>query len=58
LQATLAEGYEQMVQMLLVKGVDVNAQDKKYGNALYATSKEGHDQVMQMLLAKGVDVNA
>jgi ankyrin repeat protein len=58
LQATLAGDYEQVVQMLLVKGANVNAQDEKYGNALYATFKEGHDQVVQMLLAKGVDVNA
>jgi len=36
LQATLAGGYEQMVQMLLAKGADVNAQDEKYGNALQA----------------------
>ena len=36
-----------MVQMLLDKGADVNAQGERYGNALQAASSEGHDQVVQ-----------
>ena len=43
--------------MLLDKGVDVNAQDELYGNALQAASYEGHGQVVKMLLDKGADVN-
>ncbi len=39
-----------MVQILLNKGADVNAQGK-YGNALQAASLHGRDQVVQMLLA-------
>ena len=39
-----------MVQMLLDKGTDVNAQGGEYGNALQAASSRGHDQVVQMLL--------
>ena len=42
-----------MVQTLLDKGTDVNAQGGGYGNALQATSDGGHDQVVQMLLDKG-----
>ena len=39
-----------MVQMLLDKGTDVNAQGGEYGNALQAASSRGHDQVVQMLI--------
>ena len=47
-----------MVQILLNKGADVNAQGGEYGNALQAASSGGHDQVVQILLDKGADVNA
>ncbi|KAF6238813.1 hypothetical protein HO173_003320 [Letharia columbiana] len=52
------EGHGQVVQMLLGKGADVNAQGGYYGNALQAASQGGYDQVVQMLLDKGADVNA
>ncbi len=52
------EGHDQVVQMLLDKGADVNAQDEYFGNALQAALSEGHDQVVQMRLDKGADVNA
>ena len=39
-----------MVQVLLDKGADINAQGK-FGNALQIASERGHDQVVQMLLA-------
>lgn len=44
--------------MLLYKGVDINAQDGEYGNALQAASSGGDDKVVQMLLDKGFDINA
>ena len=47
-----------MMQMLLDKGANVNAQGERYGNALQAALVGGHDQVIQMLLDKGADVNA
>lgn len=34
-------GHEQIVQRLLEKGADVNAQGGRYGNALQAASAEG-----------------
>ena len=47
-----------MVQLLLNKGANVNAQGGKFGNALQAASYEGHKEVVQLLLDKGADVNA
>jgi hypothetical protein len=37
--------------MLLDKGVDVNAQGGKYGNALQAASYRRHEAVVKVLLA-------
>ena len=58
LQAASAKGYEQLVQMLLEAGVDVNAQRGEHGNALQAALSNGHEKVAQMLLDKGANVNA
>ena len=43
-----------MVQMLLDKGAEVNAQGGHYDNALQAASAGGHHTVVQMLLDQGV----
>ncbi|KAH6839397.1 hypothetical protein B0I37DRAFT_357994 [Chaetomium sp. MPI-CAGE-AT-0009] len=40
------------------KGVEVNAQGGRYGNALSAASKYGHLDIVQLLLEHGADVNA
>jgi ankyrin repeat protein len=58
LQAASAEGRKEMVQMLLDKNADVNAQGGEYGNALQAASAKGHKEVVQMLLNKNADINA
>lgn len=46
-------GHDKVVQMMLDKGVDVNAQGGMYDNALQAASAGDHKKVMEMLLDKG-----
>ena len=58
LHAASAGGHNKVVQILLDKGANVNAQEGEYGNALQAASTGGHDKVVQMLLDKGADINA
>lgn len=58
LQAALCEGHKIVVQMLLESGVEVNAQDGRYGNVLQAVSCRGHETTVQMLLERGAEVNA
>ena len=55
LNAASFGGHNSIVQMLLEKGADVNAQGGRYGNALQAASKGGHDQMVQVLLEKGAE---
>ncbi|KAJ8108903.1 hypothetical protein OPT61_g7845 [Boeremia exigua] len=47
-----------VLNCLISKGADVNAQGGYYGNALQAASAGGHEQVVKMLLDKDADVNA
>ena len=46
------------MKLLLVKGADVNAEGRRYDNALQAASDGGHEGVVKLLLDKGADVNA
>jgi ankyrin repeat protein len=58
LQEASSGGHEKLVQILLDKGADMNAQHGSLGTALQAASRGGHEKVVQMLLDKGADVNA
>ena len=58
LQAASLGGHEKIVQMLLNKRADVNAQGGEHGNALQAASSRGYQKVVTMLLENGADVNA
>ena len=50
-------GHEKVVQILLDKGADINAQGGRYGNALQAASYGGHEKEVQMLLNHDAVVN-
>lgn len=47
-----------MIQLLIEKGVDINAKGRYYGNALQATSESGPENMIQLLIKKGVDIIA
>ncbi|KAJ5698116.1 NACHT nucleoside triphosphatase [Penicillium macrosclerotiorum] len=55
--AASLEGHEKVVQMLLSRGVDVNAQSGELGTALQASSVQGHVRVVYLLLNCGAEVN-
>ena len=55
--ASLA-GFQCTVNILLQKGMDVNARGGRYGNALQAATAKSHQKVVQLLLRKGADANA
>jgi ankyrin repeat protein len=48
---------QEIVQILLASGANVNAQGGLYGSALQAASLEGHPKTVQVLLAVGANVN-
>jgi ankyrin repeat protein len=49
LQSASSEGHKALVEMLLDKGADVNAQGGRSSNALQAASEGGHEAVVKML---------
>jgi ankyrin repeat protein len=57
LQAASFEGHEKVVELLLDRGADVNAQGGYYGNALQAALVRGHEKVVELLLDRGANVN-
>ena len=51
-------GHQEVAQLLLAKGADVNAKDEDGYTALINASAYGHKEVVQLLLAKKADVNS
>ena len=58
LRAAAAAGNQALVQLLLENGVDINAQDGNYGNALQEAVYNGQKRVIRFLLENGADINA
>ena len=58
LQTASAISQDQIVQLLLEKGADVNASGGRYGTALQAASIKGHDRIVQLLLGAGAVVGS
>jgi ankyrin repeat protein len=48
-----SQGHDVIVQLLLDKGADVNAEGGLYGNVLWAASSNGNEAIVQLLLDKG-----
>ena len=52
------EAIKNVVQLLLDKGADINAQGGFFNNVLQAALYKGHEKVVQLLLNRGADINA
>ena len=53
-----SRGYDQLVQLLLGKGADVNGRDWSWGRtALHQAANKGHKTVVEVLLGRGANVN-
>lgn len=50
-------GWKRYVQLFLDRGVPVNTNVGKYGNALAAAAKRAAKEVVEILLAHGANVN-
>ena len=48
-----APGVSKVLELLLGKGADVNAQGGEFGNARQAASYGGHEKVVELLLGRG-----
>lgn len=58
LLVALEKNYEWVVQLLLEKGADVNAEGQTGYKVLSVASAEGCERVAQLLQEKGADLNA
>ncbi|KAJ4369531.1 hypothetical protein N0V86_009366 [Didymella sp. IMI 355093] len=52
------QGHQEVVEALLERSSDVDAQSGRHGNVLYAALTGGHKEVAMLLLDKGANVNA
>ncbi|EED17327.1 ankyrin repeat-containing protein, putative [Talaromyces stipitatus ATCC 10500] len=58
LQWACLRGHSRIVERLIKKGANINAQGGYYSNAVQAASTKGHLKIVQHLLENGADINA
>jgi ankyrin repeat protein len=51
-------GHKEIVQLLLERGADVNAQGRMLWKCSASCINRGHKEIVQLLLERGADVNA
>ena len=52
------EGYKEIVELLIAKGADVNANEDCGWTPLHLAASRSHEEIVELLIAKGADVNA
>ncbi|KAK5635619.1 hypothetical protein RRF57_011331 [Xylaria bambusicola] len=51
-------GHEEIVQLLVEKGADIESKDSIGRTPLLWAAEEGHQEIVQLLVEKGADVNS
>ncbi|KAK3656323.1 hypothetical protein LTR56_003024 [Elasticomyces elasticus] len=57
LPAASFAGHEDIVQLLLNLGTDINAHGEPFGTAVYAAAQQHHERVLRLLLDNGVVID-
>ena len=52
------QGHAEVVELLLMKGANVNARDKDGTTALMCAARRGYIEITELLLNYGINVNA
>ena len=52
------DGLNEIVELLIAKGADVNAKSDDGWTSLHDAASIGHNEIVELLIAKGADVNA
>ena len=51
-------GHEEVAELLIAKGADVNTKNKDGGTPLHNATWKGHKEIAKLLIDNGADVNA
>jgi cytohesin len=51
-------GHEEIVELLITKGANVNAKEEKGWTPLHFAAYYGHEEIVELLITKGANVNA
>ncbi|KAJ3832602.1 ankyrin repeat-containing domain protein, partial [Lentinula raphanica] len=57
IQAAAAEGYKEIVELVLQHGADVNIQGGGFGTAIVAAAFKGLQDIVECLVQQGADIN-